>query len=44
MSVPSPSDVQATYADTLVDEWITLGVTDAAVMLAVVVAVEEGRL
>ena len=31
MSVPSPSDVQATYADTLVDEWIRLGVTDAVV-------------
>ena len=31
MSVPSPSDVQATFADTLVDEWIRLGVTDAVV-------------
>lgn len=31
MSVPSPSDVQATYADTLVDEWIRLGVRDAVV-------------
>ena len=31
MSVPSPSDVQATFADTLVDEWIHLGVTDAVI-------------
>lgn len=31
MSVPSPSDVQATFADTLVDEWIGLGITDAVV-------------
>lgn len=31
MSVPSPADVQATYAATLIDEWIRLGVRDAVV-------------
>jgi len=31
VSVPSPSETQATYAATLVDEWIKLGVLDAVV-------------
>ena len=31
MSVPSPSDVQATYCATLVDEWIALGLRDAVI-------------
>ena len=31
VSVPSPSDVQATFVATLMDEWILAGVTDAVV-------------
>ena len=31
MSVPSPADVQATYAATLIDEWIRLGIRDAVI-------------
>ena len=30
-SVPSPSEVQATYCATLVDEWLALGLSDAVV-------------
>lgn len=31
MSVPSPSEAQATFAATLVDEWVSLGMRDAVV-------------